>query len=96
MNPSLHYKINMPVAYIDKVWQLVHSGNSPPQMRDQKEMNLMDDKTFLPDEERKPYDSIIKTIIRTMPMKKLRRTHIARIYCSWLERILYCQRLNHQ
>lgn len=70
MNPSLHYKINMPVAYIDKVWRLVHSGNSPPQMRDQKEMNLMDDKTLLPDEESKPYDSIIKTIIHTTHMEK--------------------------
>lgn len=79
MNPSLHYKINMPVAYIDKVWRLVHSGNSPPQMRDQKEMNLMDDKTLLPDEDGKPEDSNIINAIRTIHTSVTLRMRAARI-----------------
>ena len=79
MNPSLHYKINMPVAYIDKVWQLVHSGNSPPQMRDQKEMNLMDDKTLLPDEDGKLEDSNIINTIRTIHTSVTLRMRAARI-----------------
>ena len=79
MNPSLHYKINMPVAYIDKVWRLVHSGNSPPQMRDQKEMNLMDDKTLLPDEDGKLEDSNIINAIRTIHTSVTLRMCAARI-----------------
>ena len=69
----------MPVAYIDKVWRLVHSGNSPPQMRDQKEMNLMDDKTLLPDEDGKPEDSNIINAIRTIHTNITLRMRAARI-----------------